>query len=42
MLGYFVPTGETTVSIKDRYGSEDLKAKDKPYKLDKNIIILIN
>ena len=42
MLWYFVPTWETTVSIKDRYKSEDLKSKNKPYKINKNIIILIN
>ncbi|MFZ2912299.1 MAG: S41 family peptidase [Candidatus Absconditicoccaceae bacterium] len=42
ILGYFIPNGEPVVTIKDRYGSEDLKAKNKPYKVDKNIIILIN
>lgn len=42
MLGYFIPTWETTVSIKDRYWNEDLKSKEKPYKVKKDIIILIN
>lgn len=42
MLWYFVPTWETTISIKDRFGNEDLKAQDKPYKVKKDIIILIN
>jgi carboxyl-terminal processing protease len=42
MLWYFVPTWETTVSIKDRYGTEDLKAINKPFKINKNVIVLIN
>lgn len=42
ILWYFIPNWEPVVTIKDRYWSEDLKAKNKPYKVDKNIIILIN
>lgn len=42
MLGYFIPNWEPVVTIKNRYWSEDLKAKNKPYKVDKNIMILIN
>lgn len=42
MLWYFVPDWEPVVTIKDRYWSEDLKAKSKKYKINKNIIILIN
>lgn len=42
MLWYFIPNGEPIVTIKNRYWSEELKAKNKPYKVDKNIMILIN
>lgn len=42
ILWYFVPTWETTISIQDRYWIQDLKARNKPHKIDKNIIILIN
>jgi len=42
MLWYFVPNWEATATIKNRYWSEDLKADNKSYKINKNIIVLIN